>query len=168
MDKHTFDKSIPTGRSCRQALPPAGTEESAGAMQQLADRFLDGLTTLAEEQRLYRWFATADVPPALQPLRELMLDLGAAAPVTESSRPEVPVHRVRWGRRLAAAAAVFLLVVLSGTLVFRRHNDCVMEVYGQRVTDREAVMREVDGSMSALATGSTDVEGELRTVFGNP
>ena len=43
----------------------------------LTERFFDGLTTLAEERRLYELYGEAEELPAdLLPLREMMLDLG--------------------------------------------------------------------------------------------
>ena len=42
----------------------------------LTERFFDGLTTLAEERRLYELYGEAEGLPAdLLPLREMMLDL---------------------------------------------------------------------------------------------
>ena len=57
----------------------------------LTERFFDGLTTLAEERRLYELYGEAEGLPAdLLPLREMMLDLGrldAQIPSTQIPTP---------------------------------------------------------------------------------
>lgn len=135
-------------------------------IRRLVSRFFDGETTRDEERQLYRRFAKGDVPADLLPLREMMLDLRAAQPVGVAVNP-ASARRRPWLHRLATAAAVVLVVALSATLVFRQRDYCEMSVYGQRVTDREAVMREVNGTMTSLSEGSADVGGELRDLFGD-
>lgn len=40
--------------------------------QALMEKFLNGATTIAEEQQLYRYFAAGDVAPVLQQYRPMM------------------------------------------------------------------------------------------------
>lgn len=84
-------------------------------IQQLADRFLDGCTSLAEERELERFFADhkADIPSMpehLQVLAEMFDGFAVAAPA-KAKRPAW--SRWRWA---AAAAAACVAAVLTFAL----------------------------------------------------
>lgn len=76
--------------------------------QELIDRFLDGETTVEEEQELCRRFLAGPVDPELEPHAEFFRDM-ATLPVSEKPR-----RRLRLVRRWMAAAAVVAAVVVAG------------------------------------------------------
>ena len=151
----------------------------------LTDRFLDGETTLEEEQELYDFFAAPsdraghndqdDLPEDLRPIQDMFRDLAALQAVAPSSseeeshaaiRPLTP-RRSRWW---IAAAAVAVFVIIGGAALFHfQHEDeCVAYIYGERVTDRDVVLGEMQKTMAVLTTDGSDVvEEQLKAMFGN-
>ena len=131
----------------------------------LTDRFFDGDTTPEEEQELYDFYRQEDIPEDLRPHQELFKDL--AALTTLSPTVEQRQHRSRWW--IAAAAIVLLLTVGGTTLYHYQYEDeCVAYIYGERVTDRDVVLGEMQKTMTAMtADGSDVVEEQLKAMFGN-
>lgn len=84
-------------------------------IQQLADRFLDGCTSLAEERELERFFADhkADIPSMpehLQVLAEMFDGFAVAAPA-KAKRPVW--SRWRWAAASAAAACIAAIIAVN-------------------------------------------------------
>lgn len=82
-------------------------------IQHLADQFLDGCTSLAEERELERFFAShqADIhsmPEQLQIVAEMMDGFAIAAP----AKPALPAWR-RWRWAAVSAAAACIAAVLA-------------------------------------------------------
>ena len=131
----------------------------------LTDRFFDGDTTPEEEQELYDFYRQEDIPEDLRPHQELFRDL--AALTTLSPTVEQRQHRSRWW---IAAAAIALLLTIGGTTLYhyQREDECVAYIYGERVTDRDVVLGEMQKTMTAMtADGSDVVEEQLKAMFGN-
>ena len=131
----------------------------------LTDRFFDGDTTPEEEQELYDFYRQEDIPEDLRPHQELFKDL--AALTTLSPTVEQRQHRSRWW---IAAAAIALLLTVGGTTLYhyQREDECVAYIYGERVTDRDVVLSEMQKTMTAMtADGSDVVEEQLKAMFGN-
>ena len=131
----------------------------------LTDRFFDGDTTPEEEQELYDFYRMEDIPEDLRPHQELFRDL--AALTTLSPTVEQRQHRSRWW---IAAAAIALLLTIGGTTLYhyQREDECVAYIYGERVTDRDVVLGEMQKTMTAMtADGSDVVEEQLKAMFGN-
>ena len=134
----------------------------------LAARFFDGETTLEEERRLYELFRSAETLPAdLEPLREMMQDL-QSLPHDAISTP-LPSGKAK-GRftLLAIAASLLLLLGMAGMWYHSsQQNECVAYVYGERVTDRELVMHEMQSAMASLNDEeATDaMESQLKDLF---
>ena len=130
----------------------------------LTDRFFDGDTTPEEEQELYDFYRQEDIPEDLRPHQELFRDL--AALTTLSPTVEQRQHRSRWW----IAAAIALLLTIGGTTLYhyQREDECVAYIYGERVTDRDVVLSEMQKTMTAMtADGSDVVEEQLKAMFGN-
>lgn len=130
----------------------------------LAERFMAGETTISEEQELAESFRTADLPPDLQPLRELLLGLQA---VRLPASKENSVHKGKrhWWTAIAATAAV--LIIAGGLLWQSGQNECVAYIYGKRCTDRATVMHELHQNISEMTyQEDTDVERQLHEMFG--
>lgn len=93
--------------------------------QELINRFLDGETTVEEEQALCRRFQAGPVPPELAPYADFFLDM-ATLPVTET-----PLRRrLPWIRWAAAAAVVVAFVMGGAWLQLRLDNQLLAETYG--------------------------------------
>lgn len=151
----------------------------------LTDRFLDGETTLEEEQELYDFFAATndkaernsqdDLPEDLRPIQEMFRDfaaLQAVAPTRSEEESHATIQRLtpRRSRWWIAAAAVAVLVIMGGAALyhFQHEDECVAYIYGQRVTDRDVVLGEMQKTMAVLTTDGSDVvEEQLKAMFGN-
>lgn len=141
----------------------------------LADRFFSGQTTLDEEEQLYAYFSRepADLPADLRPLRQLFLDLAAVRSVATASQQPRPQRRPR--RWLLAAAAVAVVLVGGALLLFSRSapaaaddEELVAYIYGQRTTDRNVVLGEMEHTLATLTTGEEHVvEEQLKAMFSN-
>lgn len=133
----------------------------------LTDRFFDGDTTPEEEQELYDFYRQDDLPEDLRTNRELFRDLAALSTLAPNLRQTAPHRRRRWW---IAAAAVIVLLLVGGTTLYnyQREDECVAYIYGERVTDRDVVLGEMQKTMTALtADGSDVVEEQLKAMFGN-
>jgi hypothetical protein len=137
----------------------------------LTDRFFDGNTTLDEEQELYDYYSREpSLPPDLQPLRQMFLDLAAVRYVAIPSQRPLQPKRQRWPRWLAAAAVALLIATVGAVLMnsLQQDDECVAYIYGERTTDRDVVLGEMQKTMAVLADdGSNVVEEQLRMMFRN-
>ena len=129
----------------------------------LTEKFFDGDTTPEEEQELYEFYRQDDIPEDLRSNRELFRDLSALTTLE-------PTTTQRCHHWWIAAAAVALLLIVGGTTLYnyQREDECVAYIYGERVTDRDVVLGEMQKTMTALtADGSDVVEEQLKAMFGN-
>ena len=141
----------------------------------LTEKFFDGDTTPAEEQELYDFYQQDNIPEDLRPNRELFRDLAALTTLSPTRNAEEPVATVRSleprrRRWWAVAAAVAALLIVGGTALYhyQSENECVAYIYGERVTDRDVVLGEMQKTMTAMtADGSDVVEEQLKALFGN-
>lgn len=88
-------------------------------IQQLLDMFLDGMTTVEQEQQLAEYFRSArDVPPEWEPFRRMFgwFDDGmrTKTPLSPLSTPLSPPSRGKLVALLSAAASIALLLCLTG------------------------------------------------------
>ena len=138
----------------------------------LTDRFFDGTTTLEEEQELYDYYRREQALPAdLAQLRRLFLDFAAVQFADEpAAERQAPAPR-RWFRWAVAACAA--LLIATGAAVWlnsgqQGDDECVAYIYGERTTDRDVVLGEMQKTMAAVADdGSDEVEEQLKMMFGN-
>jgi hypothetical protein len=134
----------------------------------LTDRFFDGKTSLEEEQELYDYYRREQaLPNDLAPLRRLFLDF-AAVRFEQAVIARKPRRWLRWA--VAASAA---LLIAAGAAVWlnsgqQGDDECVAYIYGERTTDRDVVLGEMQKTMAAVAAdGSDEVEKQLKMMFGN-
>ena len=161
----------------------------------LTERFFDGDTTPEEEQELYDFYRQDDIPKDLRSNQELFRDLAALATLAPSNRvgaapvparKSVPARDLSPGRDLTphrslwwmAAAAVAVVLIAGGGIIWRAgtgpaptpwdEDECVAYIYGQRVTDRDMVLGEMQKTMTAMtADGSDVVEEQLKAMFSH-
>ena len=136
----------------------------------LTDRFFDGTTTLEEEHELYDYYRREQPLPAdLAQQRQLFLDFAAVLFADEQA---VNVNKPRRWLRWAVAASAALLIA-AGAAVWlnsgrQGDDECVAYIYGERTTDRDVVLGEMQKTMAAVAAdGSDEVEKQLKMMFGN-
>lgn len=137
----------------------------------LAERFMQGDTSLEEERRLLRLLHGTGVPADLLSLRDMMDGLQAIALREPQCEDVAPVSRRWWQsdrlRRYVAAAVVVALVGGAG-LVWHLHpeSDHVVIVYGKRYADREMALKEMTQNLSFMAeTPIDDVDHLLDDMF---
>jgi hypothetical protein len=138
----------------------------------LTDRFFDGTTTFEEEQELYDYYRREQALPAdLAQLRQLFLDF-AAVQFGDEQALNVNVNKPRRWLRWAVAACAALLIA-AGTAVWLNYGrqgdeECVAYIYGERTTDRDVVLGEMQKTMAAVTDDGSDVvEEQLKMMFAN-
>lgn len=141
-------------------------------IEQLIERFLGGETTLAEERKLYAFFAhEEDVPEELRDYTEFFRDL-AVLPQPEAKhkpsmenptatgKPSTPPLRhisISLWPRLAAGIAASLILAVGITLGYRsyendqlarRYGGSYIIVNGQRIDDLRQIKDSIIGTLA--------------------
>lgn len=89
-------------------------ETTHAHISQLIERFMEGQSTLAEEQELAQYFATHEVSDEWKPLQDMFAYFDAGMPIEESvASVKVPITKHHWWWRAAAAAAVLLVGAIT-------------------------------------------------------
>ena len=130
----------------------------------LTDRFLEGETTLEEERELYVFYRSEEVPDDLLSLRPLFVGLEEIQLETPSITPKK--KKGDWRKWVMIAASVLVLFLLGGSFLWQQQqNECVAYVYGERVTDRDLIMQELERSIGTMTEGQNDIENQLNDMF---
>ena len=130
----------------------------------LTDRFLEGETTLEEERELYAFYRSKEVPDDLLSLRPLFVGLEEIQLETPSITPKK--KKGDWRKWVMIAASVLVLFLLGGSFLWQQQqNECVAYVYGERVTDRDLIMQELERSIGTMTEGQNDIENQLNDMF---
>ena len=130
----------------------------------LTDRFLEGETTLEEERELYVFYRSEEVPDDLLSLRPLFVGLEEIQLETPSITPKK--KKGDWRKWVMIAASVLVLFLLGGSFLWQQQqNECVAYVYGERVTDRDVIMQELERSIGTMTEGQNDIENQLNDMF---
>lgn len=89
-------------------------ETTHAHISQLIERFMEGQSTLAEEQELAQYFATHEVSDEWKPLKDMFAYFDAGMPIEEpGASVKIPITKHRWWWRAAAAAAVLLVGAIT-------------------------------------------------------
>ena len=130
----------------------------------LTDRFLEGETTLEEERELYAFYRSEEVPDDLLSLRPLFVGLEEIQLETPSITPKK--KRGDWRKWVMIAASVLVLFLLGGSFLWQQQqNECVAYVYGEKVTDRDLIMQELERSIGTMTEGQDHIENQLNDMF---
>lgn len=147
----------------------------------LTKRFFDGETTLEEERRLYELYRSEEsLPEDLKPLREMMLDMGnllldkkeEKSLSFNGKREKAHIYTInkRWSNILAIAASLLLLFTV-GTVWYnyQRQNECVAYIYGERVTDHDVVIHEMQSAMASLTSedATATMEQQMKELYND-
>lgn len=89
-------------------------ETTHAHISQLIERFMEGQSTLAEEQELAQYFATHEVSDEWKPLQDMFAYFDAGMPIKEpGASVKIPISKHHWWWRAAAAAAVLLVGAIT-------------------------------------------------------
>lgn len=134
------------------------------------DGYFEGRLSEQEERRLKSFLASDEGrSPEYDEIRAVMafFAVGKNVAAADAGRTVLPAASGRpvWLRAAAVAAGLALLVTL-GLNIHHNKNMCVKYADGQKITDKEVVMNDVDDILADLMNGGTDVETQLNDIFG--
>lgn len=131
-------------------------------IRQLIDKFMDGETTLAEEQTLYSYFSAGNVDDGLAEWKDYFSAFG----LLQAKDEKLPIRRRLFVRRVAVAVAVVAVGVFAGTAFYHHQNYCEAFIYGEKVTDKTVVMKEMKATLNQIdADNQPSVDQQLRDVL---
>ena len=139
-------------------------------INEYVNRYFEGTLSEAEELRLKDFLASPEGQAAeYDEVRAVMGYFAVGKSLARKERNEYSRSVSGWNGRLwlktAVAACVGIFIAL-GVNIYNKENICVSYVGGQKVTDKEVIMSDVDGILADLLTGGTDVDGQLNEFFG--
>lgn len=155
-------------------------------IKNIIDLFLDGKTTIEQEQWLFEQFSRPDLDPSLEPMRRMMgwfasgLTEPVASPVaTRQTEAEAKPARSRPHRfsliRIASIAAMIAVIISIGVFL-STHNDSSPAVYGDsdgvytvcylirdgvKYTDPEVVLPEIAMIQSRIDQNIPEAPADL-------
>ena len=126
-------------------------EVTKNNIEEYIRRFMEGETTNAEEQAIYRFFRTEEVPEHLKPYTEMFTWYEEGMPEEELSKPKTQPLWKRipleiWSTGIAAMLVVGIGLGIVLSFGDNQHEDwscyegSYVEVNGKRITDVEAIM----------------------------
>lgn len=140
-------------------------------VQQLIDRYFEGRTSHKEEQKLKEFLCSPEAEdPGYDDIKAVLGFMETARAVHHTKRL-VPLKTISSLRRIAAAAAVLLLIGGSMSLWFvsRYNNTCVAYIHGQKISNPEVVMGQMRNSMDKVLPEARDQhltpESQLKDLF---
>ncbi len=135
-------------------------------INEYVDRYFEGILSEAEELKLKDFLASPEgQAPEYDEVRAVMGYFAVGEALSRKEAKEYSRVRTLWGR-IAVAAAFAVIFIALGVNVYNKENVCVSYVGGQKVTDKEVVMNDVDGILADLFSGGTDVDEQLNEIFG--
>ena len=140
-------------------------------INEYVDRYFEGTLSEAEELKLKAFLASPE--GRASEYDEARAVMGYFAVGKSLSRKVEKEYSRKGSRRnsavwlrVAVAAVLAGIFITLGVNVYNKENICVSYVGGQKVTDREVVMSDVDGILADLFSGGTDVDEQLNEIFG--
>ena len=135
------------------------------------DRYFEGTLSEAEELKLKAFLSSPEGQASEYDEARAVMGYFAVGKslsrkeADEYSRKSISRHGSAW-LRVAVAAVCAGIFITIGVNVYNKENVCVSYVGGQKVTDKEVVMNDVDGILADLFSGGTDVDEQLNEIFG--
>lgn len=140
-------------------------------IENLIERFLDGATTLSEEQELYAYFSGNNVPEHLNKYKELFVwfDSGMAQEITETPVEILTELRPKrtfrlWGTVASIAAAITLFVLIYPHIAepeFDPFEGSYIVRDGVKITDRALIQAELESTLLLVETQENEVNKML-------
>ena len=126
-------------------------EVTKNNIEEYIHRFMEGETTNAEEQAIYRFFRTEEVPEHLKPYTEMFTWYEEGMPEEELSKPKAQALWKRipleiWSTGIAAMLVVGIGLGIVLSFGDNQHEDwscyegSYVEVDGKRITDIETIL----------------------------
>ena len=120
-------------------------------IEEYIQRFMEGETTNAEEQAIYRFFHTEEVPEHLKPYTDMFAWYEEGMPEEKLPKPKTRPLWVRIPLELWSMGIAAMLVIGIGLGIVLSFDDSTneewscyegsyVEVNGKRITDVEAIM----------------------------
>ena len=131
----------------------------------LGERYMEAETTNQEEKQLARFLASPYA--AGTEFDELRAVMGFMAVGKKVHAPKRTFYK-KWFVQIGAAVVVGLLLMAWGSYEMeRRQNVCIAYVYGERFTNPERVMMEMENSLKSLHYEEAErtVEEQLSSIF---
>ncbi|MDO4756462.1 MAG: hypothetical protein Q4A54_08970 [Parabacteroides sp.] len=131
----------------------------------LGERYMEAETTNQEEEQLARFLASSYAESDV--FDELRAVMGFMAVGRKRYAKRHVSYMQRYVRIGAAIVAGLLMVAWGNYEMERRQNVCIAYVYGERFTDPERVMLEMENSLKSLHYGEAGriVEEQLSSIF---
>lgn len=129
--------------------------------KELTDKYFEGETSPEEESALRGFLARTD-DPAFNEARAVLGYFSA-----ERARRAARSRVSKLTGLLAAAAGLALVAVLGHSLITRPDDTCVIYAYGEKNTDTQAVLDDVNNTLTILFSDSQgpDVAAQLTELF---
>ena len=141
-------------------------------VNELIEGYFEGTLSQDEETALKVFLASEeDQGPEYDEVRAVMGYFAAGRAVifgntkAITSRRSLRLREIVW-RRIAAIAASLAIIITLGVSLYNKTNVCVSYVSGQKITDKEVVMNDVDNILADLLSDRTDMEEQLTGIFG--
>lgn len=135
---------------------------------QLREKYLEALTTDAEEAALRDYLAITDDPDC-DDLKAMFSYYAVGRAVHGPTQIHGPaqVHAPSHTRRpwpAMAAAAALVVAITAGIHLYNRQQ-CYTLAYGERITDRSSVINYMEAALTDIFSTGTDVGTELSGFF---
>ena len=142
------------------------------SVNELIEGYFEGSLSQDEETALKVFLASEEGQgPEYDEVRAVMGYFAAGRAVifgntkAITSRRSLRLREIVW-RRIAAIAASLAIIITLGVSLYNKTNVCVSYVSGQKITDKEVVMNDVDNILADLLSDRTDMEEQLTGIFG--
>ena len=144
------------------------------SVNELIEGYFEGSLSQDEETALKVFLASEEGQgPEYDEVRAVMgyfaagrsVIFGNTKAITSRRSESLRRREAIWSRVLAVAASLAIIITL-GVSLYNKTNVCVSYVSGQKITDKEVVMNDVDNILADLLSDRTDMEEQLTGIFG--
>ena len=147
-------------------------EVTKNNIEEYIHRFMEGETTNAEEQAIYRFFRTDDVPEHLKSYTDMFIWYEEGMPEEELSKPKAQPLWKRipleiWSTGIAAMLVIGIGLGIVLSFGDNQHEDwscyegSYVEVNGKRITDIETILPVILETLADAEKIENDVEKRL-------
>ena len=141
-------------------------------IDELIDGYFEG-TLSEDEETALKVFLTSEEGqgPEYDEVRAVMGYFAAGrrfgSPVADGEDSSASLRSAPYpaAKPLVAIAASMAIIITLGVSIYNRNNVCVSFVGGQKITDKEVVMNDVDNILADLLSDRTDMEELLNEFF---
>lgn len=129
-------------------------------LKTLIERYFDGDTSVKEEKELLATLLS--LPDGNKEREEVLAVMGYSAMI-----PPAKATKNKFWLRYVSAAAIFLLLSLTGVSVFfsgmsGRNNECYAYVNGERVENKTQIRLLMQGQLKEMSEASDEIQRQIR------